>query len=53
MADGLTDIRSELVCVDDFEKRAYQNLDKNALDYYRSGANEELSLKENRQGFSR
>lgn len=42
-----------LVCVEDFERYAYQHLPRNALDYYRSGANDEQSLKDNRLAFSR
>ncbi|XP_018325124.1 hydroxyacid oxidase 1 [Agrilus planipennis] len=43
---------SELVCVSDFEKEAFQNLPKNARDYYRSGAGLEKTLSENRNAFS-
>ncbi|CAM1321212.1 HAO1 (predicted) [Pycnogonum litorale] len=42
-----------LVCVGDFERYAYKHLDRNALDYYRSGANNEQSLHENRNAYSR
>ncbi|KAG1652501.1 Hydroxyacid oxidase 1 [Nymphon striatum] len=42
-----------LVCIDDFERYAFQHLPRNALDYYRSGANDEQTLKDNRLAFSR
>ncbi|XP_013414099.1 hydroxyacid oxidase 1 [Lingula anatina] len=42
-----------LVCLDDFEKYAFGKLDRNALDYYRSGANDEQSLRDNRAAFGR
>ncbi|KAJ8870922.1 hypothetical protein PR048_027224 [Dryococelus australis] len=40
-----------LVCLQDYEQYAHQNLDKNALDYYRSGAGDEYSLELNRTSF--
>jgi (S)-2-hydroxy-acid oxidase len=43
----------KLVCIGDFEKEAHRILDKNALDYYRSGADEEITLRENRSAFKR
>lgn len=43
----------ELVCVEDFEKEAFTKLEKNALDYYRSGAGEQFSLGLNREAFKR
>ncbi|XP_064621883.1 2-Hydroxyacid oxidase 1-like [Lineus longissimus] len=42
-----------LVCVDDFEKLAFKLLPKNALDYYRSGANHEQTLQDNTDAFKR
>ena len=42
-----------LACVEDFEKAAFQILDSNALDYYNSGADEELTLSDNRNAFKR
>ena len=42
-----------LVCLEDFEKEAVRKLDRNALDYYRSGADEELTLKDNIAAFRR
>ncbi|XP_064542752.1 uncharacterized protein LOC135431507 [Drosophila montana] len=43
----------ELVCVEDFEKRASSQLEKNALDYYKSGAGEQFTLGLNREAFKR
>ncbi|KAH8367156.1 hypothetical protein KR084_005006 [Drosophila pseudotakahashii] len=42
-----------LVCVEDFEKKAAGQLEKNALDYYRSGAGEQFTLGLNREAFRR
>nr|XP_054758291.1 2-Hydroxyacid oxidase 1-like [Lytechinus pictus] len=39
------------VCLQDFEDFATKYLPKNALDYYRSGANSEQTLKDNRSAF--
>lgn len=41
------------VCVTDFEERAYQVIEKKALDYYRSGAGEQFTLNLNREAFRR
>lgn len=43
----------KLVCIEDFEREALQMLNKNALDYYRSGADDEVTLKENKRAFKR
>lgn len=43
----------ELVCVEDFEQRADTKLEKNAKDYYKSGAGDQFSLKLNREAFKR
>ena len=43
----------ELVCISDFENHAKQFLPRNAWDYYSSGANEGITLRENRRGFDR
>lgn len=43
----------ELVCVEDFEQRADAKLEKNAKDYYKSGAGDQFSLKLNREAFKR
>nr|XP_045625389.1 hydroxyacid oxidase 1-like isoform X2 [Procambarus clarkii] len=42
-----------LVCVSDYETEAYRILPQNALDYYRSGAMEEITLRENKEAFNR
>uniref|UniRef100_A0A182MUV4 FMN hydroxy acid dehydrogenase domain-containing protein n=1 Tax=Anopheles culicifacies TaxID=139723 RepID=A0A182MUV4_9DIPT len=42
-----------LVSVRDYEQRAHEIVPRNALDYYRSGAGDELSLRLNRTGFDR
>ena len=44
---------SEPVTISDFENHAKEFLPKNAWDYYRSGANEGITLKENRRAFDR
>ena len=41
------------VCVADFEKFAYETLPRNALDYYRSGANNQETLGDNVKAFIR
>ena len=41
------------VCLADFENYACQVLPKNALDYYRSGADGEITLSDNVKTFSR
>lgn len=43
---------NSLVSLDDYEKRAYSILPRNALDYYKSGAGDEQSLKWNRNDFN-
>ena len=43
----------KLVCVLDFEKHAHKVLPNNALDYYRTGADQEQTLRDNRQAFLR
>ncbi|KAJ2334914.1 Hydroxyacid oxidase 1 [Coemansia sp. RSA 2681] len=44
---------SALVSLDDFEQLAMRNLDRNALDYYRSGAQDMITLRENQRAFDR
>ena len=44
---------NSFTCVDDFERYAFNNLPKNALDYYRSGADQQITLNENRNAFTR
>ena len=41
------------VCLADFETHFKHSLDKNARDYFSSGANQEQTLKDNVQAFSR
>lgn len=40
-----------LVCLADFEDAAFKKIHKNALDYYKSGAGNELTLALNRSSF--
>ena len=41
------------VCLADFEVHFKRSLDKNARDYFSSGANQEQTLKDNVEAFSR
>ncbi|KAG0255437.1 Hydroxyacid oxidase 1 [Actinomortierella ambigua] len=41
------------VCLADLEANAYASLPKNALDYYRSGANDMQTLRDNQDAFER
>ena len=41
------------VCLADFEVYFNRSLDKNARDYFSSGANQEQTLKDNVQAFNR
>lgn len=41
------------ICVEDYEKEAFKRLPKSALDYYRSGADEEVTLRSNVEAFRR
>ncbi|ODM97002.1 Hydroxyacid oxidase 1 [Orchesella cincta] len=43
----------KLVCVKDFEEAAFRILDNNALQYYKSGADDELTLSDNKDAFKR
>ncbi|GIY64755.1 hydroxyacid oxidase 1 [Caerostris darwini] len=43
----------EFIVVEDFEKYALNNLPKSVADYYKSGADEEQTLKENIEAFKR
>ncbi|XP_007670288.1 hydroxyacid oxidase 1 isoform X1 [Ornithorhynchus anatinus] len=43
----------KLVCIDDYEKHAKMVLQKSVYDYYRSGANDEETLADNIDAFSR
>lgn len=42
-----------MIVLDDFENFAFKDLDRNALDYYRSGADQERTLKDNIDAFAR
>lgn len=44
---------SSLVCVQDYEEQATKILPRNALDYYRSGATQEITLQENKDAIKR
>ena len=44
---------NKIVCIDDLEKHAARVLPKIAWDYYRSGANAEVTLAENKEAFLR
>ncbi|CAO1326559.1 unnamed protein product [Diamesa hyperborea] len=43
----------QLVSLDDYERQAHELLPKNSLDYYKSGAGDELTLKWNRSSFAK
>ncbi|KAJ1964246.1 Hydroxyacid oxidase 1 [Dipsacomyces acuminosporus] len=45
--------QSALVNLDDFEQYAKVNLDRNAWDYYRSGSQDMITLRENQRAFDR
>jgi hypothetical protein len=47
------DDRGMVVCLDDFERQAIKVLTKNAFDYFRSGADDEVTLKDNENAFKR
>ena len=42
-----------MACIEDFEEHAFSILDKNARDYYKSGADKEQTLKDNVEAFRR
>jgi len=42
-----------MICIEDFERYAYKTLPKFALDYYRSGADEQITLKDNVLAYKR
>ena len=46
-------VMEKLVCIPDFEEAAAKILDLNALEYYKSGADDEYTLKENKSAFAR
>lgn len=41
------------VCLKDIEDAAHKTLPKNALDYYKSGAEQQSTLDDNRRAFQR
>ncbi|KAJ2724964.1 Hydroxyacid oxidase 1 [Coemansia sp. Benny D115] len=45
--------KTGFVSLDDFEQYAMANLDRNALDYYRSGAQDMITLRDNQRAFDR
>jgi hypothetical protein len=47
------DFATEFVTVADYEKVAHKKIAKNALDYYKSGAGDELTLRLNTSAFDR
>ena len=42
-----------MFCISDFEKRAEEIIDKGAWGYYSSGANQQQTLRDNVEAFSR
>nr|CAD7432566.1 unnamed protein product [Timema monikensis] len=44
---------ARFICVDEYEQYALRHLDKNALDYYKSGAGDEITLGQNKTAFNR
>jgi (S)-2-hydroxy-acid oxidase len=44
---------SNIACLQDIEEIAMKTLPRNALDFYRSGANQMTTLKDNRNAFQR
>ena len=44
---------SSFVCLQDIENYAQKALDRNALDYYRSGADHMYTLRDNKNAFQR
>ncbi len=44
---------SQVVCLKDLEDFALASLPRNALDYYRSGADHMQTLKENKSAFTK
>jgi len=43
----------KFVCLQDYEDYALQTLTKAAVDFYRGGADQEQTLRDNRDGFNR
>ena len=42
-----------IACLQDIEDYAVEGLPKNALDYYQSGANQMVTVRDNREAFQR
>ena len=51
--DTTGDFSVVMVCLDDFERMASRKLSKAAYDYFRSGADDEVTLKNNVEAFKR
>ncbi|CAG0918188.1 unnamed protein product [Notodromas monacha] len=45
--------RGKILCIDDLRQAAVEKIPKMALDYYRSGADEQITLRENHLAFQR
>ena len=45
--------KNKVVCVDDFEKSVQDSLDKDTLDWFTGGANDEETLRDNIAAFAR
>jgi (S)-2-hydroxy-acid oxidase len=43
----------ELVCVKDFEEQALCVLDRNSRNYFKSGADDEITIRQNQEAFNR
>lgn len=43
----------KLLCIEDFEKEALDKLDRNAGEYFKSGSDDEITLKQNIQAYNR
>ena len=46
-------LNRNVACLQDIEDFAHQVLPRNALDYYRSGADQMVTLKDNRRAFQK
>jgi (S)-2-hydroxy-acid oxidase len=44
---------SGIVCLQDIEEFAHRILGRNALDFYRGGADQQRTLRDNKEAFSR
>lgn len=50
---NISSTKTKMLCLANFEEKAKQNLDKEAWDYYSSGADLQQSLRDNVEAFSR